>query len=516
MIHFNKNNLDRTTSPYLQQHKENPIHWQEWSKEVLRYAKENNKIIFVSVGYATCHWCHVMAMEAFSDRRIADYLNEQFVSIKVDREQRPDIDNYMMSFLQETQGQGGWPLNVFLTPDGRPILALTYMPIEPRYGMVGFFELLHVVKENYDKYGREIQTYFPAIRAEEPVEEREVIRTITENLSQGFGAQFPPHNTLLFLLHYYQKNKDENIKQIIEKILDTMAMRGLHDHLQGGFYRYCVDASWTIPHFEKMLYDQAMMLWVYSTAYKVLMKSEYKTIVEKIIVCLEQTYAHEGLYYAAHDADTGHQEGITYVWTKGELQKHLTQEEFNQFARVYDLTENFEENIHLIKKINVFLPNVEKKILGLRKKRKQPFTDLKIVTSWNALTGIGLIHAFRSLGDEALKARAVILFKTLLEKHYHNGVLYHSSLNGEIQREEFLEDYAASLLFATYLYEETNQHKELVKEWCAAVHEFRNHYWAENKSNDFTQVPAQTFDHPVPSSVSLAEMALWRAGIILN
>ncbi len=309
---FKRNNLDKATSPYLLQHKDNPIHWQEWSKDVLEYARKKNKLLFVSVGYATCHWCHVMAQEAFSNKEIAGVLNEHFVSIKVDREQRPDIDHYLMAFMQETHGQGGWPLNVFLTPDVQPFFAATYMPAESRYGLSRFLDVLHNVQEMYSSQKGDIQKYLPPISQEEHHEEGQIIQSIKDHfMNNTFGAQFPPYNTLLFLLSYYEQKKDTEIKEIIEKILDVIATRGLHDHLQGGFYRYCVDAAWMIPHFEKMLYDQAMMLWVYSVAYKILRKPEYKTVVEKIRECLEETYA-DGLYYAAHDADTDHNEGDTY------------------------------------------------------------------------------------------------------------------------------------------------------------------------------------------------------------
>ena len=260
MINFNKNNLDQAASLYLQQHKDNPIHWQEWSTEVLEHAKKNQKIILVSVGYAACHWCHVMAQEAFSNKEIALFLNQHFVCIKVDREQRPDIDHYMMNFMQETQGQGGWPLNVFLTPDQKPFLAVTYVPITDGYGLPGFLDLLQHIQKSYQQQGPKIPTYHPHTHALELVEEQQLIEVIKNYFTgAGFGAgpQFPPHNTLLFLLSWYEQHKDREIKDILEKILDVMAQGGLHDHLQGGFYRYCIDESWTIPHFEKMLYDQA-------------------------------------------------------------------------------------------------------------------------------------------------------------------------------------------------------------------------------------------------------------------
>ncbi len=518
-MNFNRNNLDQATSPYLQQHRDNPIHWQEWSNDVLAYAQKENKILFVSVGYTACHWCHVMASEAFSNQEVAHFLNHYFVSIKVDREQRPDIDNYMMAFIQETQGQGGWPLNVFLTADVKPFLAVTYVPIKPRYSSSGFLNLLHHIKDNYDQHKGEIKKYLPPIdKEEEPLEEEEIMGVIKDNFFEnGFssGPQFPPHNTLLFLLSYYEKNKHREIKGIIETILEVMARRGLHDHLQGGFYRYCIDRSWTIPHFEKMLYDQAMLLWVYSIAYKILKKTEYKTIVKKIVQCLEETYA-DSLYYAGHDADTDHQEGETYLWDKKEVQENLTSTEYEQFSELYHQEDNGQGKIHLIKKSNNNLPEIEQKLLGIRKRRKQPFTDQKCITSWNALSGIGFINAYRSLNEEILKAKAIVLFKQILEKQYQQGVLCHSSLNGKEQPGEYLEDYAALLLFATYIYEETGEYKELIERLFHKLNYFYEQQWIENRNTDFMEIPAQTFDHPTPSSASLAEMAKLRASIILE
>jgi len=515
---FNRNNLGQAVSPYLQQHKDNPIHWQEWSKEVLEHAKKNNKIIFVSVGYTTCHWCHVMANEAFSSQEVADFLNEHFISIKVDKEQRPDIDNYMMSFIQETEGHGGWPLNIFLTADLKPFLAVTYLPLETRHGLSGFLHLLEHLKENYDHHKGEIKNYLPSIPPPEPCPEEGIIKVIKNSfIDHGFtlGPQFSPHNTLLFLLSYYEKNKDKEIKEIIEKILEVIATRGLQDHLQGGFYRYCVDSSWSIPHFEKMLYDQAMLLWVYSIAYKVLRKAEYKIIVEKIVRCLEDTFA-DSLYYTAHDADTDHQEGETYLWSKEELEEDLTLAEYQQFRELYHLENNAEGKIHLIKKENSFLPQIEQKLLQIRKQRKQPFTDKKCITSWNALVGVGLINAYRSLNDELLKAKAIILFKNILATQYRQGVLHHSSYKGELQDGEFLEDYAALLLFATYIYEETREYKEMIKTLSHQVERFRDQQWIESHNTDFIKIQASTFDHPTPSSTSLAEMAKLRASIILG
>ncbi len=514
---FHKNNLDKSPSPYLQQHKANPIHWQEWSEEVLEYAKKENKIVFVSVGYSTCHWCHVMASEAFSNKEIADFLNQNFISIKVDREQRPDIDQFLMSFLIETQGQGGWPLNAFLTPDLRPILALTYVPVEPKHNLPGFLQVLNFI--NIHK-NQEIGKYSIPETQSKNVEEDKLIETILSGFDKangGFGIpKFPPHNTLLFLLSYFENTKKPEVKIVLEKTLDEISKRGLHDHLQGGFFRYCVDGSWTIPHFEKMLYDQAMLLWVYSTAYKALGKKEYRTIAERIISCLEETFE-DGLFYSGHDADTNHEEGATYLWTKEELQKTLTKEEFEKFSKIYLIKENFEGKIHLIKIENIFLPEIERKLLETRRKRKQPFVDKKFITSWNCLVGISLFISYRNCGIENSKTKSLSLFKKLLEKHYIEGKLYHSSLGKDVQKNEFLEDYASFLLFATFVFEETGEYKNVLEDFFGKIEKFRkSEKWIESANKDFFEVPAQTFDHPTPSSTSLAEMAILRAKILLD
>ncbi len=530
MLNFHRNNLHQASSPYLQQHQNNPIHWQEWNTEVLEYAQKNHKIILVSIGYAACHWCHVMARQAFSYQASADFLNTYFVCIKVDREQRPDLDHYCMSFIQETQGQGGWPLNIFMTPEGKPFFAITYVPVEPQFGRPAFLELLHFIKTEYE-HNQNSPDYLPHPYSQEgKVEEPQLIFLLKKNFSSpSSGPQFPPHCTILFLLHYYEQNPDAELRQIMEALLDKMATSGLHDHLQGGFYRYCVDETWTIPHFEKMLYDQAMLLWVYSTAYKIISKPTYKIVAEKVICCLEETFADAGLYYSSHDADTDHEEGATYLWTKEELEKNCSPDEFKQFFDVYELMKSGNGELgvaakknHLIKKKLRFLPETEKKLLTLRKRRVQPFVDKKQVTSWNALLGIGLLMASRYLPHPLAKVQAENLFKALWEKHFIQGKISHSSWGEKIQSGEFLEDYAGLLLFATYLSEENEQYLQYVETLFPLLLEFKekqrieNSKWIESKTDDFPSLPASEFDHPIPSSVSLAEMAELRASIILG
>ncbi len=510
-----RNNLDKALSPYLQQHQDNPVHWQEWSEEVILHAQKTNKPLFVSIGYATCHWCHVLAAEAFSDPQTANFLNQHFVCIKVDREQRPDIDAYAMAFLQEIAGHGGWPLNIFLTPQLQPFYAFTYLPIQRKGSMPGFLETIQGVSGFYNQNQAKIETYTPHSHDDQSdLRDQPFIDELLHHFNPSTssfspGPQFPPHCTLLFLLHYYEQTKQPEIKKVIISLLEKMAVSGLHDHLQGGFFRYCVDESWTIPHFEKMLYDQAMSLWVYSVAYKIFGKKEYKLITEKILLCLEQTFTNGDLYYSGLDADTNHEEGTTYLWTREEIAKILDQSEHQQFLQIYDLVDG-----HLIKKKNMALPQIEAQLLSVRKRRAQPSTDTKVITSWNALLGIALITCYRMTGNTLAKTKARLLFDKLRAKHYTGAALYHSSNHGQHQTGNFLEDYAAFLLLTTYLAEEDAQLVGLVKELSEKVllfYDAKTKQWVEHKNLDFHQIPAQTYDHPLPSSRSLVELALAHA-----
>ncbi len=519
---FTQNNLSKAISPYLQQHKTNPIWWQEWSKDVLDYALAENKIIFASIGYSTCHWCHVMAQEAFNNKQIADYINAHFVPIKVDREQRPDIDQYAMAFITALTGRGGWPLNIFFTPELRPIYAVTYAPVEARYGMPAFIDILDRIKNFYDEQGDKIEPFVLAKYESTEVFEGRLTRSLwnafdSEHAGFGTGMKFPPHSTMLFMLYYFEVTKDNMLQEMIVRTLDKMLSGGLHDHMQGGFFRYCVDREWVIPHFEKMLYDQALLLWVYSLAYHVIRKDEYKKAAEKIIRCLEETFEHNGLYYSGIDADTDHQEGASYLWTKEEIKRLLTPEELNRFDEVYDVSQegNLEGKNHLIKKKNIFLDEIERKLLDARKTRSQPFVDTKVITSWNCLLGIGLIHAYRYLEDAKFLEKAETVFLRLKELNYQNNKIFHSSVDAYTQQEEFLQDCSAMLLFLTYLQEETGMYAVDIDKLYSKVKAFStDRSWIESSQGDFLQVPAKSFDNPVPSSVSMAELAILRSDLL--
>ncbi|MEK7145759.1 MAG: hypothetical protein AAB802_01080, partial [Patescibacteria group bacterium] len=378
-------------------------------------------------------------------------------------------------------------------------------------GLPSFGELLDQVKGWHEQNRDDLKEYKMTVVAAEKAEEKDLIEGIfkafdSENGGFGNGTKFPPHTTLLFLLSYFEETRDERAQKILEKTLDAMALGGLHDHLQGGFYRYTVDSKWQIPHFEKMLYDQAMHLWVYSLAVRLLKKDLYKEVVAQLIRSLKETFEIDGLFAAGHDADTEHEEGVTYTWKA---------EDLAGLENVYEIPEggNFEGRIHLMKKVEAERSEAEEKLLKIRKGKVQPFRDDKILTSWNALIGMGLLMAYRFAEIEEAKVMATKLFEKLLATHYKNGKLLHSSLHGEGEGREFLEDYAALLLFATAMFEETFEGKELLTELLEKVESFKkNDRWVYNKrSEDFESTPASQFDHPVPSSVSLAEMAVYRA-----
>lgn len=519
---WRKNNLDSSSSPYLRQHAGNPIWWQEWSSETLAHATAEKKPLLVSVGYATCHWCHVMAAEAFSDPETAGYLNEHFVSIKIDREQRPDIDQYMMNFIQAQTGSGGWPLNVFLTPGLKPVHALTYAPLRSSGNRYSFLHIAQAVTEFIEQRGDNIMSFSPS-EQEAPLADAE---QLTESLGEyfdrefgGFGAgqKFPPHSTLLFMLYKLSVRHDVSLSEMVTTTLDNMMMRGLNDHLQGGIYRYCVDREWTIPHFEKMLYDQAMALWSYSLAYRVTGREHYRTMAEKIVKSLDETFLHDGMYVSAFNADTDHREGVTYLWSKDELATLLTPEEFSRFREVYEVSSegNFEGLNHLIRKNYDRIDAIEEKLLAARLKRSQPSRDDKILSGLNALTAVAMIQAGRHFGRPDLEARSVTLVWKLLGTFWDGTSLSHSYFDGVLQRQSFLSDAAALLLAITMLYETDESWGDTMASMAEYVSSFREEgKWIESEADDFMKIYASWFDHPVPSSVSMAEMALTRVALL--
>ena len=544
---WRRNTLDQTASPYLQQHRDNPVWWHPWTEETLTRAREQQLPLFVSVGYATCHWCHVMAAEAFSDPEVAAALNESFMCIKVDREERPDIDHFLMQYVLATRGHGGWPLNAFLTPDLKPMLALTYVPVAPRGGMPGFITILEKVAAFFHGEGDKLPSFDlwegvpapapgPASAEESSAPPWEETAHRGDNLLRrmdrqygGFGqdTKFPPHSSLLYLLYLLStqtpgSNRAVSLERGIRLTLNAIARGGLHDHVQGGFFRYCVDRQWTIPHFEKMLYDQAMLLWVFSLASTVLKEDWYRDVALRIFTALEETFRDAGgLYISAHDADTNHQEGRTYLWDAADLPQELRD------VFILSPQGNFEGRTHLVRRDGGVLPPevtaTLHTLLDIRRQRPQPDTDQKIVTAWNCLAGIALIHGGRFLRRPDMTARGTELFHLLWER---NGLPHHrllrSTLPGkEPETVECLEDYGAMLLYTTLLMEETEDPQELNRFRAIAtglrdnLERFKDERgWRYSIASDMPSIPADTFDSPSPSPVSLAEAGIVRLALL--
>lgn len=525
---FNENNLSSSDSPYLLQHKKQPVWWQEWKKEVLDYSQKTDKPLFVSVGYSTCHWCHVMAREAFSHPEIADLINKYFVAVKVDREQRPDIDQYLMKFLTASTGRGGWPLNVFLTPDLKPIYALSYCPVQPKFGMPGFSEIILKVVEFFNNHRNQISDFNLSKSHDHEINFNNLsfFDHLTDQFYNyfdqnygGFGSghKFPPHSTLLFLLFWSELTSDQRVDEMIIKTLDAIIYRGLHDHLQGGFFRYCTDPQWTIPHFEKMLYDQAMLLWVNSIAYIRYKNHNYLDAAIKTVSCLDQSFKKDVFFISALDADTDHQEGLNYLWGYDELKSNLSAQEFESFKKYYHLTEqgNYQGRNHLVKKGDKGLPKIEQKLLKLRQIKPQPAKDDKILIHWNCLCAIGLIFLYRATSNIKYLIDADKLYITLLEIFYKNDKLAHSLFNEKLQKQEFLEDYASLLLLATFLYEDSGKYLDNIVELRNKIEKFKfSDGWLISVNDDFKSIPADNFDHPIPSPLSMLNLALLRLKIL--
>jgi len=555
---FERNNLDRAASPYLKQHADNPVWWQEWQPEVLAYAKENGKPVLLSVGYATCHWCHVMAAEVFSDPTAAAALNAAFVAIKIDRQERPDIDRWAMDFMVRNYGQGGWPLNVFMTAAGAPFAAATYIPLRPAHGQPGFVSYLDRVMEFYGQHGDSIPAYglgwsgkadtAPIVMQERNGKALLDDPVIAQHLATyqaaldanwggfGEGQKFPPHSSLLFLVQLasvMEGTELDSIRDLISNTLDQMRSGGLHDHLQGGFFRYCTDSSWTIPHFEKMLYDQAQLLWTYALAARVWDRPDYAATARGVLRCLRESFLEDGLFISGLDADTNHHEGATYLWHLAEIEGIVGPEGLERLRGEFHLSEggNFEGLNHLILRNRRPAPTADSTcitelerrtdgdrglLLAARRLRPQPTRDSLIVTGWNALAGIALVQAWRLLDDRQALEEAQDLFDRLLALHYKDGHLARSSLGVHCNNTQYLEDASALLLLAGYLHEEDQSRGTIMEELKTLVLSFKTAKgWLESRNADFFEIPAAGFDSPLPSSASLAEAALVRADLVL-
>ncbi len=514
---FDRNNLGLSRSPYLLQHADNPVWWQEWRSETVDEAARRGVPIFVSSGYATCHWCHVMAAGAFSDQFTADMLNRNFVCVKVDREERPDIDHYLMEFINMQNGSGGWPLNAFITPYLRPFFAFTYLPAETERGMPGLHEVAVQVAEYYRDQGAAVKAFQPSRGLPEKREPQDLVPELLRMFDTrygGFGVhqKFPPHCTLLYLLYSLLADDSTDAQTICRKTLDAIRLGGLHDHLQGGIFRYCVDREWKIPHFEKMLYDQAMALWCFSLGSKAFAADgkTYRDMALNIVRCLEECFEVDGLFLSAFDADTGHEEGATYLWDHSDLGEILKQDDFEAMKEVYEIEPggNFEGRIHLVKKIDRSLPLIDEKLLKTRRKRQQPQADTKILCGNNALTVIALLQAGRLLGVDEYTGKAGRTMGRLLDLFWDGKRLAHSFSGEVLQEQSFLSDAAPVAAALAMLADVDPGWRSRMEKMLEYMETFKDpDGWVESRPDDFHHVPAGVFDHPVPSSTAMAEFA---------
>ncbi|HOC39344.1 MAG TPA: thioredoxin domain-containing protein, partial [Thermodesulfobacteriota bacterium] len=358
------NRLGAAKSPYLLQHASNPVDWYPWEDEAFQRARTEEKPIFLSIGYATCHWCHVMAHESFEDEEVAALLNKHFVAIKVDREERPDIDHIYMSVCQAITGSGGWPLSVFMTPEAKPFFAGTYFPKHGRKGMPGFVQILTQLAAMWERdRARLLESSDTIVKAVQPAEQNEeadfginmnMLRQCVEQFRRtfdtrwgGFGSapKFPTPHNLSFLLRWYERTEYSSALQMAEKTLEGMRNGGIFDHIGFGFHRYSVDERWLVPHFEKMLYDQALLAIAYAEAWQVTGKDQYREVVHEIFsYVLRDMTSPEGGFYSAEDADSEGVEGLFYVWTPAEVKDILGKDRGDLFCRYFQITEegNFE------------------------------------------------------------------------------------------------------------------------------------------------------------------------------
>jgi hypothetical protein len=480
------NRLAKEKSPYLLQHAHNPVDWYPWGKEAFDKAKAEGKPVFLSIGYSTCHWCHVMERESFEDEEIARYLNEHFVSIKVDREERPDVDGVYMDAVQRISGHGGWPLSAFLMADGKPFFAGTYFP--PK----NFLALLKRVVEVWGSQREDLEKQ-AALLAEDLRRQSEALALASgvkaelldvavaelaaehDEAHGGFGQppryapKFPRTSVLDFLLRYDRRTGKADGLAMVHKTLAHMLRGGIRDHLGGGFHRYSTDRVWLVPHFEKMLYDNALIARTLLDAHRTSGRGEYLAVaLEALDYVLDRLLSPEGAFYSAEDADTGGKEGLTYVWTRAEVLEVLGKERGEVFADYYGVTAegNFEGGPECVLHIAMDggvealarrldrprddagreLAEGRRRLFEARQKRPQPFLDTKVLVEWNGMAVSALAHAFQVSGQvkylDAARRAADFVLARMVEATAEGDRLYRRFRDGERKVEGFLEDYA--------------------------------------------------------------------------
>ncbi len=562
------NRLANEKSPYLLQHAQNPVDWYPWGEEAFEKARKEDKPLFLSIGYSTCHWCHVMEKESFEDPEVARLMNDAFVSIKVDREERPDIDKLYMSVCQMMTGGGGWPLTILMTPDKKPFWAGTYIPKESRFGRLGMRDFVPRIKEMWLKNRDQVvsiakdlitdlQWQLSTISGgDEDIGEStlkfayELLEDRFDEGEGGFGQapKFPTPHVLQFLLRYWKRTGKERALEMVEKTLQAMRRGGIYDHLGFGFHRYSTDPQWLLPHFEKMLYDQALLAMAYIEAYQATHNPEYKQTAQEIFsYVLRDMTSPEGGFYSAEDADSEGVEGKFYIWTEDEIRQILNQEDTDLVVQVFNLEKegNFAEEatrektganiLHLRKSLTdiaadlqilesdlrIHLESIRQKLFEVREKRVHPLKDDKILLDWNGLMIAALAKGAQVFGEykyvEAAKNAVKFLLTTM---RTHEGRLLHRYRDGEAAISANIDDYAFLIWGLLELYETTFEVNYL-QTALELTKTAREHFWDEEASG-FYFTPddvdhllirqKEIYDGATPSGNSVFVLNLLRLG----
>ncbi len=560
------NRLRFEKSPYLLQHKDNPVDWYPWGDEAFEKAKKENKPIFLSIGYSTCHWCHVMEHESFEDPEVAALMNDTFVSIKVDREERPDIDHIYMTVCQMVTGSGGWPLTIMMTPDKKPFFAATYIPKNSRYGRMGMMELVPRIKDLWDNHPGDLQDSADKITGAlidsaladlggGSLDESALKTAYAQLLKRfdkvrgGFGRapKFPTPHNLLFLLRQWKRTGDAAALNMVEKTLQSMRKGGMYDHVGFGFHRYSTDPEWFLPHFEKMMYDQAMLTMAYTEAYLATGNEIYKDTAEEIIAyVLRDMTSPEGGFYSAEDADSEGVEGKFYLWSEDEITHVLGEREAGLFLRVFNTTQggNYKEEatghsegenniLHLKKPLSDIAAEMKiaekelksriessrRKLFAVREKRVHPHKDDKVLTDWNGLMISALAKAYQAFGEPkyleaAKKAAGFVLTKLRTE----DGKLLHRYRDGESAITAKVEDYAFMIMGLIDLYEASFE-VDYLKTAISLNDDFIDHFWDKKAggfyfTSDYGEKllirSKEIYDGAIPSGNSVAMFNLLR------
>ena len=542
------NRLIYEKSPYLLQHAHNPVDWYPWNEEAFTKAKAEDKPVFLSIGYSTCHWCHVMERESFEDEEVAAALNRDFVAIKVDREERPDIDHIYMTVCQGMTGHGGWPLTIVMTPEKKPFFAATYIPKTSRGGMNGMLELLPRIAGLWAENREALEASSEKVSAWLKETDRSERQTVTPEIFKhayktyyqtfddkygGFGQEpkFPSPHNLMFLLRYYYYTGEKQALQMAEKTLEKMYQGGMYDHIGFGFARYSTDRIWLGPHFEKMLYDNALLVMAYLEAYQIDRRDQFARVATEVLeYILRDMTSDEGGFYSAEDADSEGEEGKFYVWTKEEVLSALGQAAGSRFCEIYDITDrgNFEgKNIpNLIKsqadeRLRTEVEESRKKLFVSREARIHPYKDDKILSGWNGLMIAALAKAYAVLQNPRyLNASIKALDFIMTKMRRPDGRLLARYRQGEAQYPAYAADYSFLVWALIELYEATYD-SSFLKTALELNEEMLKYCWDEENgglffygedSEQLLARPKEAYDGAIPSANSVAALNFLRLG----